>query len=211
MPRQVAGPHDKLFKFAFGMPEHAASILRSALPATVAQRIDWSSLHAIPISFVDEELLERYADLLFGAQLDGKNALIYFLYEHQSTHDPWMALRLVDYCVRAWNDWRRKNPDAERLPAIVPVVLHHSEKGWSGGTSLSDLLDLDLDTKTELKPHLLDVRFLLDDITRQTDEQIHGRALTELAEIVLMAFKHLPYGRDPLHVLNQLAPSCSAS
>jgi len=144
--------------------------------------------------------------LLFSAQLDGRPALLYFLYEHQSSHDIFMPLRLLDYCVRAWNDWRRKHPEASSHPAIVPVVLHHSDRGWSGSTRFAELLDLDHEARDALAPHLVDSQFLLDDLTQQSDDQIHARALTALAEIVALAFKHLPYEPDPLAVLETLAP-----
>jgi predicted transposase YdaD len=37
-------PHDWLFKEIFSVPEHAASHLRSVLPAELVACIDWDSL-----------------------------------------------------------------------------------------------------------------------------------------------------------------------
>jgi hypothetical protein len=85
-------------------------------------------------------------------------------------------------------------------------VLHHSERGWHASTRFVDLIRLDHVSKQILALYLVDFHFLLDDLTQQSDAQIHARALTELAEIVALAFKHLPYAADPLAVLGQLAP-----
>ena len=42
------------------------------------------TLEAIPGSFVDSDLRDRHADLLFQVSLSGRSALIHVLYEHQS-------------------------------------------------------------------------------------------------------------------------------
>ncbi|MFN9756784.1 MAG: hypothetical protein ACK58X_10265, partial [Planctomycetota bacterium] len=41
---RVASHHDHFFQVAFGEPEHAVPLLRSALPAPVADAIDWRTL-----------------------------------------------------------------------------------------------------------------------------------------------------------------------
>jgi hypothetical protein len=40
----VASHHDHLFQVAFGDPEHAVPLLRTALPANLADAIDWRTL-----------------------------------------------------------------------------------------------------------------------------------------------------------------------
>ncbi|KYF63223.1 hypothetical protein BE11_46980 [Sorangium cellulosum] len=48
------------------------------------------------------------------------------LFEHQSTTHPLMAFRLLEYMVRIWKGHLERHPRSTRLPAILPVVLHHS-------------------------------------------------------------------------------------
>ena len=57
-------PHDKLFREVFSCPEHAADLLRAALPAELAQAIDWQTLARVQGSFVGAEMREHHADLL---------------------------------------------------------------------------------------------------------------------------------------------------
>lgn len=125
----VDNPHDAFFKLVFSQPEHAAGELRSVLPADLASRIAWDTLVLNPGSFVDDAFGQSHTDLLFGAKIDGRDALIYYLFEHLSTVVPHIALRLLRYEVRIWEDWLTKHPAARKLPPIVSVVLHHSESG----------------------------------------------------------------------------------
>ncbi|MCC6558063.1 MAG: Rpn family recombination-promoting nuclease/putative transposase, partial [Polyangiaceae bacterium] len=46
-------PHDALFKWTFGQRQHAAGLLRAALPPEVVAAIDFRSLRIEKDSFVD--------------------------------------------------------------------------------------------------------------------------------------------------------------
>jgi predicted transposase/invertase (TIGR01784 family) len=83
----VAQPHDSLFRFVFGKPVHAASELRAVLPQQLAERLDLASLRPVNGSFVDEELRNRHCDVLMRTTLDGRDAFVYVLIEHQSSPD----------------------------------------------------------------------------------------------------------------------------
>lgn len=133
-------PHDALFKGVFEKPEHAAAELRHVLPRELASSIDWSSLALEPGSFVDEELANQHSDLLFSAaaQASGERVLVYLLFEHQSSNDPKMALRLLGYMVRIWSRFTRTHP-TEPLPLIIPAVLAQVPGGWSAPTRFSEL------------------------------------------------------------------------
>jgi predicted transposase YdaD len=137
------GSHDTLFKHVFSDPDNAAAELRAVLPARIARAVDWSTLRLEPGSFVDSDLAERHCDLLFSADLAGRRAYLYFLFEHRSKPDPWMPLRLAGYVLRIWEDVRRREPERQRLPVVIPVVLHHGPQGWTSARSIAELLDAD--------------------------------------------------------------------
>ena len=86
----VATPHDALFKSVFGDPRHAAVHMERFLPTAVVERLDLEALTLRPGSFVDQELREHHADLLFEApfQEGAGGAFLYLLFEHQSSSDP---------------------------------------------------------------------------------------------------------------------------
>jgi predicted transposase YdaD len=78
--------------------------------------------------------------------------LLYVLFEHQSPVDPLMLFRLLAYMVRIWEAHLKSEPEARRLPAIIPVVLHHSRSGWTAKVAFEDLLDVDPVVLAEIAP-----------------------------------------------------------
>jgi len=184
--------HDSLFKSTFSDPRHAEGALRAALPEALSARIAWETLETVPGSFVDSELRDRHTDLLYRVSLSGRQSLLYVLYEHQSTPHPLMPLRLVAYCVRIWEQWLRESPETRTLPAILPVVLYHGRYGagaWSAARSLEELYDLDEETSRAAADHLLRMRFVLDDLTQETDADLRARAATALSRLVVSCLR----------------------
>jgi len=182
--------HDNLFKFTFTQVENAASMLRFLLPAALVALIDFATLALCPGSFVDEDLKERHTDLLFSAKIAGRDAFIYVLFEHQSSFDPLMPFRLLCYMVRIWEAHLKAHPGAKRLPVIVPVVLHHSETGWKAEPTFEGLLDADPDLLRHVAEHVPRFRFVLDDLSTQSDFALKTRAVAAFVRLVLWAFQN---------------------
>ncbi|HYP75234.1 MAG TPA: Rpn family recombination-promoting nuclease/putative transposase [Polyangiaceae bacterium] len=185
----VPTPHNALFKRVFGDPANAASELQQVLPADVAALIDWPSLELCAGSFVDPQLAERHTDLLFSARFAGRKSHIYVLFEHQSAPDRFMPFRLLRYLIRIWEAFLRDNPTAKQLPAIIPVVLYHSEQAggaWSGPTRLSELIDLEPATLAAFTGLIPELRFVLDDISRLDDADLRKRTLTAAITLFLL-------------------------
>ncbi|HVH97160.1 MAG TPA: Rpn family recombination-promoting nuclease/putative transposase, partial [Enhygromyxa sp.] len=90
-------PHDALFKAAFEQAEHAAALLRESLTPSVSAAIAWHTIAPLPGTYIDPALADHHSDLLFSVQLDGKEALVYVLLEHQSTKHAYMPLRMLHY------------------------------------------------------------------------------------------------------------------
>jgi predicted transposase YdaD len=191
-PRRPPGgqptPHDAVFRQVFGVPANAVSQLRAVLPADLAARLDLGKLAPVPGSFVDEALRWRHSDLLFTAPLDGRDAFVYLLIEHQSSDDPLMAFRVMRYVVRIWDQYERERPGARRLPAVIPLVVHHGRRRWASPVQVADLIDMDPAVK-EAQAYLPRFEFLLDDLSDTDEEQLRDRDLTPEAEITLLLLK----------------------
>ena len=185
-------PHDSVFRRIFGVPENAASQLRAVLPPGLAARLDLDRLAPVPGSFVDEALKWRYSDLLFTAPLDGHDAFVYLLAEHQSSTDPLMAFRMLRYVIRIWDAYLREQPNARQLPAVIPLVVHHGRARWTSPVQLLDLIDLDPATKKEAEAYLPRFEFLLDDLARVDDQMLLDRELTPPALVTLLLLKTAP-------------------
>jgi hypothetical protein len=185
-------PHDSVFRRIFGVPENAASQLRAVLPAGLAARLDLGRLARVPASFVDEALKWRYSDLLFTAPLDGRDAFVYLLVEHQSSADALMAFRMLRYVTRIWDHYLRDHPRARRLPVVIPLVVHHGRTRWTSPVRLLDLIDADPGAKKEMEAYLPRFEFLLDDLAGVDGEQLRDRELTPSALVTLLLLKTAP-------------------
>lgn len=180
-------PHDSLFKAVFSQPERAAEELRHVLAPELAASIDFTTLRHEQGSFVDEELREHHTDLLLSAAIAGRTVRIYVLFEHQSSVDPWMPLRLLTYMLRVWEALRQAEPEARRLPPIVPVVLHHSETGWRAARCFEALVELPDGAPAALLEHVPKFRFALDDLSH--DEALASRKTSAYTRLVLSALR----------------------
>ena len=180
-------PHDKLFRKSFRDPANAAGFLRHEIPAALAERIDWERLHLESGSFVDSHFREGESDLLFSAPFSGGKCFLYILFEHQSTPEPTMALRLLRYMVRIWEGEmdRRRPGETAKLSPILPVVLTQNSKVWRMPPRFSALFDLPAEFENDLLAFVPDFLF----------------RLVQLAEIPFDAIRGTPAGIVTLRVL----------
>ena len=193
--------HDALFKSTFQRIEHAAAILRQILPLAIVARIDFATLALSPGTFIEEILKERFSDILFTVQIGGRPGVVYVLFEHQSTTDALMPLRILRYLLLIWDRWLAEHKDADKIPVIVPVVLHHSEQGWTGAVAFDEILDADAETLSAVAAHVPAFRFVLEDISHETDEALRARAITALGRLALFCLRH---SREPEELVRRM-------
>ena len=199
-------PHDRLFRAVFSDAGEAASLLQAALPDAVRDGFDWRTLTLVEGTFIDEDLRESQSDLLYEVEHveTGQPVSMYLLFEHQSSPDPWMRLRLLRYYCRIWEADRRNDPSRRELRPIVPVVFYQGAQRWNHSTEFSDLFP-------ESARALLWVpRFtheLLDQTTLQP-EAVGGGLKSRITQLMMMA----AFGRNvdtALQLTAQLIPLLS--
>ena len=182
-------PHDKLLKGTFSNPENARAFFQNHLPASVAAACSWDSLQLLPSTFVNPQFAKLETDLLFHVRVNDTEAFVYLLFEHQSREHPWMALRLLAYVVRIWEDYLESHPDAETLPAVMPVVLAQDGKPWKGSTRLSDLIGIPPEHEPALRPWQPELVFKLIELVRIPYQDFRG---TPEGVLTLRALKAAP-------------------
>jgi predicted transposase YdaD len=185
-----------LFRFVFSKPVHAASELRAVLPAPLTDRLDLANLRPVNGSFVDEELTNRHADVLMRTRLDGREAFVYVLIEHQSSPDRMMPLRMLRYLIRIWDRWLEEHPKAKRLPMIVPLVIYQGPRRWTHPVELSELLDVDPETARLASEFLPRFRFLLDDLTKLDQTALRARPITTPVRLTVRLLRVVPAYRS---------------
>jgi Putative transposase, YhgA-like len=100
-----------------------------------------------------------------------------------------MPFRILRYLVRIWDCYLGEHREATRLPAVIPLVVHHNRRPWSGPTDIRELVDLDSDTANAVREHLPQLRFLLDDLARLDEPALRARPLTPPARMTLLLLK----------------------
>jgi len=190
--------HDGLFHLAFSVPKNATSELKTLLSSEIVARIKWDKLRNVSGKFVDAKLTNRHSDILFEVEIDDEKVLIYVLYEHKSDPDRWTLLQILEYKVRIWREYLRKNQQKTQLPVILPVVVHHGESGWTTVREFGEYFD---NVPEELRRHIPNFGIVLDDVGKVSPEKLLGRRLTPEAKLVLLC---LQLGRTPGRFLEEL-------
>jgi hypothetical protein len=200
VPR-IAQPHDRLIKFAFSKLEHASGLLKAALPSCVVELIVWSTLRIEDVHYVDRALRGRYADLLFSAQIGDEKAYFYVLLEHQRKVERFMILRMGSYMFRQWERLAELVPSGELLPAIVPILIHQSDTGWTAATAFEDIVRTTDATRVALVPYIPRFQIRLCDLSRGRSSGLVEQALTALGRVVLWC---LSVARDDHRLTNEI-------
>ena len=197
-------PHDKLFKRVFKEPRHAAEALAPLLPPRLSAAIEWDGLKRESETHVDESLADIYSDLIFSASAGDTPVRIYVLFEHQSTNDPRMALRLLEYMVKVWTDFVRDSDNAgQPLPLVIPVVLAHVPGGWTAKRRFAELFTPE---STVLAPKSIpDFEYEVDDLAKATHEELRQRAASDAVKLTLWMLRDARDGRTFLMAASQWA------
>ena len=193
----TSSPHDALFKATFGHPEHAAGLLRSVVAPELAEAADWTTLALEAGSFVDEGLADRHSDLLYSVELAGERAFVYVLLEHQSTVDPDMPVRVLEYMTRIWIRARQDHPARARRP-ILPVVVSHAPGGWTAATQFHQLFSPEPSRVPGLAKHVPAFELLLVDLAHLTNDQIKTTTMAAFPQLALWLLRDARSGPELL-------------
>lgn len=133
---------DAFFESIQGPPELAAARLQPLLDARVVAAIDWGALARVPGEFVDEALGASRPHVLFTAPWLDRSLLparIFVVAEDPLTPDPMLPFRVLQYMVRIWDRFTAEQPQAHKLPAILPIILRDGAAPWTAGATRSGL------------------------------------------------------------------------
>jgi predicted transposase YdaD len=190
MPEEpIHHPNDKLLKATFSNTENARAFFQNHLPAGLSHAFDWNSLRLEPSTFVDPQFTASESDLLFSLKIKESDVFLYLLFEHQSSEDPRMALRLLSYILRIWERFAAAHPAPAKLPAILPVVLAQGKRPWKTSPRLEDLLDLPVEFADMIRPWQPTLVYHLLELARIPYEDLGG---TSEGILTLRALKAEP-------------------
>ena len=107
-------PHDAFFRLLMSEPKNIKAYTEHILPKSVHAACRWADLEIVQTDFIDEALNEKRSDLLYRVPCGAGVIAIHILLEHQSSYDPSMPLRLLEYMTLIW---RRELSHALRTAA----------------------------------------------------------------------------------------------
>jgi hypothetical protein len=165
--------HDAFFKDIFSQPEHAREFFQEHLPSDIVAQIDWPTLATLPSSFVQHDLHQTHSDLLFKVQASGRELLLYLLFEHQTTVDTTMPLRILGYMQAIMQ--RHLAQHGLPLPPVLGYVLHQGPDRWTVSTHFADLFDLPPHLATSLGPYLPKFQHALLDLSQYDPDQAENQ------------------------------------
>jgi predicted transposase/invertase (TIGR01784 family) len=90
-------PHDTFFRTAMRDVRVVQDFLRAHLPADMLAITDLTQLELQERSYVNASRTEAEVDVLYRTMIDGREAFLYFLIEHQSRSDRLMPFRVLYY------------------------------------------------------------------------------------------------------------------
>jgi len=135
-------------------------------------------------SFVDKELREHFSDIIYQVDLkQGDSAYIYLLFEHKSYSEPLIALHLLRYMIKIWEQGVKQGK-ARPFAPIIPIVVYHGKSKWNAGPDFYALFDL----PDGLQAYMPNFRYLLCNLSHCSDEEIKGTVTLKAAFLLL---KHI--------------------
>lgn len=135
--------HDAGDKLFLSSPLVVEEILRDRFPAW-ARALDFSTLERLSPEFVDDDLAQRRADILWKVRF-GRESWPYLLFQAEAQSSPHhlMAMRTAEYRLRAFQEMVREGhvgPNGE-LPPGLELVLYNGSTRWRAPLDLASLIE----------------------------------------------------------------------
>ena len=171
--------HDSGYKKLFSNRTIFRQLLETFVNQEWVHSLDFDTCEPLDKSFISEHYKETESDLIYKIQFHNHEIYIYILIEFQSTVDPFMALRVLNYITNFYMDFLVNNSGIKKLPAVFPIVLYNGEASWTAPVNLSALIE----QNPPLDAFALDFQYFL-----IAENQYSQEALLKIRNIVSTLF-----------------------
>lgn len=160
IPAQI---HDKVYRGYMADPRAVEEFITEYLPVEYLKRIDLSTLKLENTNFIELNLQKQSADILYSVQINDRKGYFYMLFEHQSTSERFMLLRLKRYELSIINYHLKQETDFQKgqkryIPTIIPAVYYSGHRPYTAPLNWYDLYhpeDRALNQSLAFEPHAL--------------------------------------------------------
>jgi len=179
MAIEIHQPHDSFFKKSLGSLAVAKDFLKAHLSPEIIQRIEWTTLRPTNKSYVKAHLTQLHSDVVYSCQVEGKQAYLYTLIEHQSTADPMLPFRMLQYNVSLMEEHLAQGH--KQLPIVINLCLYSGKKTpYPYSTNIYDCFeDPGLARAAMFKP------LELIDLNTHAQEELAQHGQADLVQILL--------------------------
>ena len=133
--------HDSGYKKLFSNRTIFRQLIETFVNQEWVHSLDFDTCEPLDKSFISEHYKETESDLIYKIQFQDREVYIYILIEFQSTVDPFMALRVLNYITNFYMDFLVNNSGVNKLPAVFPIVLYNGSAPWTAPVNLSALIE----------------------------------------------------------------------
>ncbi len=165
----INNPHDKLFKETFSDINVTKSFLNHYLLEEILGIIDIETLTPLKDSFITDDLVESYSDLLFQVKINGRPGYVTFLFEHKSYQTNHISIQLLKYMTEVWDAKLTKEKEQD-ISIIIPIVIYHGINNWKKEKRISSLIAGFKDLPKSVQNYVPDFDFFLFDLSTVKDD-----------------------------------------
>ena len=127
---EIKKAHDKFIRDLMSRKEVVQDFLRYYLDEKLVKLLDLSTLEIKKDTFVDQELVEHFSDILYQLKFrNGQKTQVYVLIEHKSYSDSLVAFQLLRYMIRIW-ELELKQQSKSRKPKKEKKEKEKKEGEW---------------------------------------------------------------------------------
>ena len=175
--------HDSGYKKLFSNRTIFRQLLETFVSQEWVNSLDFDKCEPLDKSFISEHYKETESDLIYKVQFHDREVYIYILIEFQSTVDPFMALRVLNYITNFYMDFLVNNREVKKLPALFPIVLYNGSAPWTAPVNLAALIE----QNPPLGRFALDFEYFL-----IAENQYSQEALLKIRNIVSIVPSRIP-------------------
>jgi predicted transposase/invertase (TIGR01784 family) len=195
--------HDEHYQAIFTYPEIIQQLLESFIKQDWVSELDFTTLEKVNAHYVSQgkRKRKRYDDMVWKVRWKEQDLYIYLLLEFQSKPDYFMPVRMMTYIGLLYQDLitSLKLKAHDKLPPVLPVVLHRGLRKWQFPVAIEDLIAKPSEALARYSPKL---SFCLID-----ECQYDSEILAEIDNAVALLFQ-LEKQDDLLAKAKQVARLC---